>query len=266
MLKESNIPVIILERLDSSISWFREFDMIPNLKGIIKNRLIEPIDYMNSEYYYGRYHYRLMYNSFIINNNINIKEKDLSNSFYAGLQKLPLISNDNLKKFHHTLWDIKSSPLGGPCKNLRKFTINYNDKRYYDIFCVNREKRYSRLGKKKAKNIINNMTDLNVITKELNQNEFNEKLLNSKICVACWGWGEWIHLDASAMYAGTILIKPDTSHVKMYPDIYKNNITYIPCKPDYSNLEEVIRNTLNNYNKLIDMRKKIENYYYHYQI
>ena len=100
------------------------------------------------------------------------------------------------------------------------------------------------------------MTDLNVITKELNQNEFNEKLLNSKICVACWGWGEWIHLDASAMYAGTILIKPDTSHVKMYPDIYKNNITYIPCKPDYSNLEEVIRNTLNNYNKLIDMRKK----------
>ena len=153
MLKESNIPVIILERLDSSISWFREFDMIPNLKGIIKNRLIEPIDYMNSEYYYGRYHYRLMYNSFIINNNINIKEKDLSNSFYAGLQKLPLISNDNLKKFHHTLWDIKSSPLGGPCKNLRKFTINYNDKRYYDIFCVNREKKVFKVGEEKKQKI-----------------------------------------------------------------------------------------------------------------
>ena len=46
------------------------------------------------------------------------------------------------------------------------------------------------------------------------------------------------------MYAGVILIKPDTDHVLMYQDIYKSNVTYIPCKYDFSNLKNVIENTL----------------------
>lgn len=258
MLKESKIPVIILERFDSAVSWFREFDMIPNLKAIIKNRLIEPIELMNTEYFYGRYHYRLMYDAYYKETGINkFKEKDLSNSKYSGLKTLPTVTYKNLKKFNHILWDFKSSPLSGKCKYFRNSDIDFQKNREYDVFCVNRQKSgIQGWGRNKAKEIINNMKDIKVVTEGLSQNEFNKKLINSKIGVACWGWGEWIHMDASAMYSGTILIKPDTGYVRMYPDIYINNKTYIPCKADYSDLEEKIRYVLDNYDNLIEMRKK----------
>jgi len=258
MLKESKIPVIILERFDSSISWFREFEMIPNLKAIIKNRLIEPIELINSEYFYGRYHYKLMYDAYYKETGIEkFKEKDLSNSIYSGLKTLPLISSDNLKKFNHILWDFNSSPLSRTCRFFRNSEVDFMKDREFDVFCVNRNKSgIQGWARNKAKSIINNMKDLNVVTTSLPQNEYNEKLINSKIGVACWGWGEWIHMDASAMYGGTILIKPDSGYIRMFPDIYINNKTYIPCKPDYSDLEEKIRYVLNNYNDLLEMRKK----------
>ena len=63
-------------------------------------------------------------------------------------------------------------------------------------------------------------------------------------------------MDAYAMYAGVILIKPDTDYVRMYPDIYKSNKTYIKCNQDYSDLREKIVEVLNNYDKYLPMIKK----------
>ena len=40
LLKNAKVPVIILENLDSAISWFREFDKVPTLKAIIKNQIL----------------------------------------------------------------------------------------------------------------------------------------------------------------------------------------------------------------------------------
>jgi len=42
----------------------------------------------------------------------------------------------------------------------------------------------------------------------------------------------------------------------MYPDIYKANETYIPCAYDYSDLKQIIQNTLKNYNQYIPMLKR----------
>ena len=79
-----------------------------------------------------------------------------------------------------------------------------------------------------------------------------KNFVKCKICVACWGFGEWTHMDGYAMYAKTILIKPNTDFVKMDPDLY-NSKRYIPCKPDFSDLEEIINNILNNYDKYTEM-------------
>ncbi|MCJ8330035.1 MAG: hypothetical protein MJH11_08635, partial [Lentisphaeria bacterium] len=49
-------------------------------------------------------------------------------------------------------------------------------------------------------------------------------------------------------------IKPDTGYVRSHPDIYKNDITYVPCRPDFSDLEEKIRYVLNNYDEFKTMR------------
>ena len=260
ILFNTSIPKIIIERLDSSVTWVRNLDGIKNLKGIIKNRVVRNPELNNSELFYGRIHYRLMYDEYIRNNgNVNFKEKDLSNSFYKNIKKLPRLEDKYLNILYPVLWDFHSSPLGNPCLYFRNKDINFNNKSI-DVFCVNREKvGIQGWGRRKATEIINNIKYIKAITTKLDKNKYNETVLKSKICVACWGWGEWIHLDGSAMYAGCILIKPDTGYVKMDPDIYKNNITYISCNPDFSNLEEVINKVLSNYDSYKDMIIKNRN-------
>lgn len=258
LLKESRVPVILLEKLDSAVSWFREFDEISNLAGIVKNRLIDPVGLMNSEYYYGRYHYRLVYDAYAKETLIRrTKERDLSSSHYRGLKVLPQISEQNLKKFHHALWDFNSSPLSRKCKSFRESDIDFEADREIDVFCVNHEKKgIQGWARKKAKRIVTGIRDIKSATSRMPFEDYNKALVNSKIAIACWGWGEWVHMDASALYGGTILIKPDTGFVRMYPDIYLNNETYVPCKPDFSDLEKTIRTVLDNYDNYRKMREK----------
>jgi len=56
------------------------------------------------------------------------------------------------------------------------------------------------------------------------------------------------------MYCGCVLIKPDTSFVQTYPDIFINNKTYIPCKVDFSDLQEKVDFVKNNWDLLYDLR------------
>ena len=111
--------------------------------------------------------------------------------------------------------------------------------------------------RKIAKDIVNSLSNkYKVLTNDEKSIEFSKyrKLFEkSKICIACWGFGEWVHMDAYAMYAGVILIKPYTDHVLMYPDIYKSGETYIACKHDYSDLKSIITDVLTNYDKYKEM-------------
>ena len=256
-LYNTNIPVILLERQDSSITWCRNINKIQNLKAIFKNRILRNKNINNTNnIIYGKYNYYLVKN--IVNSNEKIKKKDIGIDFYNNNNNFSTLPDNFLDNIVPVLWDFHSSPL---CKHLdismeyfRNNNINNN--KIYDIFCVNQKKsnNYVNDPRKKAKEIVNHLGNkYNIITNKLNKDEYEKIFSQSKICIACWGFGEWVHMDAYAMYAGVILIKPNTDHVLMYPDIYKSYETYIPCNYDYSNLKEVIENTLNNYDKYKNM-------------
>jgi hypothetical protein len=257
-------PIILLERLDSSITWCRNLDKIKNLKAIIKNRVIRPSVLQNSQLYNGRYHSYLIYEC-IKNKKYNLiknKRKDLSKKFYKGLNRLPVIPDNYLEKIHPILWDFHSSPVSSKMTPYRNKDIDFNSKNI-DIFCIHsphkemigwaRQEIFNVLNKIKKKFRKKYKIKLNIVTGKLKPNEYIDKFRKSKICIACWGHGEWVHMDGYAMYSGVILIKPDTSHVQMRPDIYKPNETYIPCNPDFSNLEKIIKNTIDNYDKYKNM-------------
>lgn len=61
------------------------------------------------------------------------------------------------------------------------------------------------------------------------------------------------------MLAGAIVIKPDTSFVETIPDIYQNDITYVPCKADFSDLKEKIQKVLDHWEEYREMRIKVRN-------
>ena len=263
-------PIILVERLDSAVSWFREFDKIPNLRAVFKNRIVRDGNVNNEILWNGRYHYYLM-NKNIIEKNRRLnklikrhvplpvyeKNRDAGNS---GLSVLSKIDPKYFELFKPVVWDFHSSYLA---KNLmdpyRNCEINWNKE--YDVFCVTRDRgTVDGVFRTKAKRIVEKLgqessinDNIKVITKPIKPKNYAKIFKKCKICIGCWGFGEWIHMDGYAMYSGVLLIKPDTGYVYQYPDLYQNHKTYIPCKPDFSDLDVVIKNTLRNYESYKEM-------------
>ncbi len=62
----------------------------------------------------------------------------------------------------------------------------------------------------------------------------------SRITFSPFGWGELCFRDFEAVRAGSLLLKPDMSHLATWPDIYLPGETYVPVAWDGSDLEEKI--------------------------
>jgi len=123
IITDSKIPVILVERLDSSIVWFRHFRSIPNLKAVFKNRLVRPEDLNNSRLLNGRFHYKEIYKSIINNENSMVQAISMgymsSNPKYYKLKYRNKISKNDLDKIKLVPWDWNNSFIGRRCEYMR---------------------------------------------------------------------------------------------------------------------------------------------------
>ncbi|MFW5828270.1 MAG: glycosyltransferase family protein [Alkalispirochaeta sp.] len=62
----------------------------------------------------------------------------------------------------------------------------------------------------------------------------------SRITFSPFGWGEVCFRDFEAVRAGSLLVKPDMSHLRTWPDIFVPGETYVPIRWDGSDLEETL--------------------------
>jgi len=98
--------------------------------------------------------------------------------------------------------------------------------------------------------------------------QFIEIMSRSKVGLSPFGMGELCYRDLELIQWGCLLIKPDMSKVITKPDFFKPWETYIPVKPDWSDLNEVLDKVLSNYNEyqhIIENGRKLipELYSYH---
>jgi len=100
---------------------------------------------------------------------------------------------------------------------------------------------------------------------KVSQNQYNREIKNSKITLSPFGWGEVCFRDFEAVLNGSLLVKPDMSHLETWPDIFIPGETYVPIEWDGSDLVEKIDFFLNNESAL---RKVVQNAFenYHEQI
>ena len=92
--------------------------------------------------------------------------------------------------------------------------------------------------------------------KAYTKKRFYEIMLRSKVVLSPWGYGEVCVRDFEAMLAGAIVIKPDMSHLTTIPDFYRANETYIPCRRDFSDIEDLLDRVVNNWEGFRAMRRK----------
>jgi len=88
----------------------------------------------------------------------------------------------------------------------------------------------------------------NIHRDKLLKEEYLGVLYNSKIALSPYGMGEVCFRDFELMQYGTLMLKPDMSRIKTYPNPYIENETYIPVKADWSDLNEKVEEILGNYN------------------
>lgn len=106
-----------------------------------------------------------------------------------------------------------------------------------------RENLFSKVDKKYKSAYLNKGQRLSTI-------EYLNTMYNCKIVLAPFGFGEVTPRDLEASMFGCVLIKPDMSHLEMIPNVYIPNQTYVPCKHDFSDINEKIDYVLSDYTNL----------------
>ena len=89
---------------------------------------------------------------------------------------------------------------------------------------------------------MDSLKDISALSKTgVGKKQYFNELRSSKLCFSPFGYGEVCWRDYEAVLCGSLLIKPDMSHLETTPDIFVPHETYVPIEWDFSNFEEVVR-------------------------
>jgi hypothetical protein len=234
-LLHQGVPIVLLERADAAISWARKETVSPSVKLVFKIGCLKPPKLNN--HCWGRYHASIL---------------------DPRLLKPPsiILSDEALAKIHPwasygaydmmKLWQTANVSFTKPRKKVLNFigTVDYGKR--IEI-TRHRHELLKKLGSMSFEKVV-------MPGRVIQRATYDGYLLDSQICVSPWGFGELAYRDYEAFYAGCVLIKPDTSFVRTWPNVLENGITYFPCKPDWSDLKDVIETVRSKWDSLVDMR------------
>lgn len=90
--------------------------------------------------------------------------------------------------------------------------------------------------------------------RSLRKGEYTRTMVRSKCVLSPWGWGEAAFRDYEALFLGAVLIKPRAEHVLTWPPI-EPVFQYLPCKPDFSDVPEIVQYVIDDWENLRNMRE-----------
>jgi hypothetical protein len=76
------------------------------------------------------------------------------------------------------------------------------------------------------------------LTGTISQSAYNTELSESFGVFSPFGWGELCFRDFEAITRGSLLLKPDVSHLETWPDVFIPEETYVPLSWDASDILE----------------------------
>ena len=269
LLEQTHTPLIILERIDSGVVVKKRELKLPNVLGTIKNSIFRPLELHNAECITGRYHCKLMYD--LVKDKLKLGETDENiytesnmpdiskDSPYRTLKIDPtvILSQEDLSKVHvgysfcHYTKMNELAAISDSIDLNRENDLHFVGTVDYGkniLMTLHRHEAIRQAQKLKCKTILNG-------GRPQNSSQYIMSLLKTKIVLSPWGHGEVCYRDYEAMFCGCVLLKPDSGYIDSFPDVFRNNISYIPCKADFSDLQEKVDWILSNWNSLKEMRK-----------
>ncbi len=77
--------------------------------------------------------------------------------------------------------------------------------------------------------------------------QYMQEMRQSKVGLSPFGWGEICYRDFEVFIAGSVLVKPDVSHLATFPDLYAEDQTYVAVAWDYADLNDKLAAIKNDY-------------------
>ena len=90
-------------------------------------------------------------------------------------------------------------------------------------------------------------------TNKLSRRAYFKEMMQSKICISPFGLGEITLNDFECFLTGSMLLKPDMSHMRTWPNFYEDGKTCMMHDWDLYTLEEKIDYALSNEKERIEI-------------
>lgn len=254
---EKGKPIIVMEDFDYATVSLRNGEYLGHhsVKALFQTYSLNPLSLNNEERFVDCYHYGLV-----------------NKVAQLGKNSMPIVGqkfiDSNLLNKVKTVVCTTKHPLNKKFNYIKRKNVNFQKSRPIDVFfagsltyanfksSLKEVYKWHRVSAIEAIHKIKGIRSFVQSGRSIPYKKYISMMQQSKIVVSPWGWGEFCYRDFEAMLTGAVLIKPDTGFVKMKPNVYQNNITYVPCKVDFSDLEEKVHMVLSNYQKFTPMRYK----------
>jgi hypothetical protein len=103
-----------------------------------------------------------------------------------------------------------------------------------------------------------------VNTDKLSRGAYLEEMKRSRVVVSPFGYGEITLKDFEAALCGSLLLKPDMSHLETWPDLFRDGETMAAHRWDLSDFLSVLEGALSDENKRMRMAQRAQDLYRHF--
>lgn len=93
------------------------------------------------------------------------------------------------------------------------------------------------------------------------KNQYLKEMKGSKMVISPYGWGEICYRDFEAIINGSLLIKPNMSHIDTFPDLFIDAKTYVPITWGIDNLNKKLFDIKENPNDYKQIAEYAQNLY-----
>lgn len=197
-----------------------------------------------------------LFKNSLYKNKTDYQKKSVNGRIYwsEGDYNISTLDKFDRIKLSHTNWLSTLQPnWHSYCKNKQ-----YDISAMFSVFIkdtfehnINQSIEYTKHRKKVFDNL-----DVKYRTAKLDGNtkvslqEYYNRMYNSIITLAPYGFGEIAVRDLESAMLGSILLKPNMDHLETLPNIYIPNVTYVDCRHDFTDLNDRIEFILNDFENL----------------
>jgi hypothetical protein len=261
-LKEK-IGHLVFFDISDSTGWVQS-QVLPFVDYYYKSQLHSDLNAYKKSIYGNRFHADYYYKTAGVEDDQSVWSSPVIND--SHLKKMKISWNSGLANYSLSGPTLMSFRRLIPINSLLRYPKNFtktDTQRNLDISC-RMGISYPRKTVCHQRIAIKNILMKYLPTDKLSRTKYFQELINSKIVISPFGYGEITLKDFEVFITGGLLLKPDMSSINTYPNFFVNEVTMASHSWDLLDLEEKIDHILSNPTTYQDVAKEGQDIYKHY--